>query len=200
MTSATLEACRLSILGVAVTILVEDGDERSQAVAAAICASSVRITEAVVAELQTAPSLVAIEKSTEQEWDIVDQGSGPSEQSASDPDSPNESSALPSTASAAPVASEDMAARMTAARLLGRETAAATKAGRPVPAAVSKLKHRVWVVTGCDPAVDGIYAKGSTAKAACQCRPQGLVRGFAALAEARAYVDGLGVDVPDRRC
>ena len=55
MTETALEACRLSIGGVTVKILIEDGNDRAQEVVAAVRASRGRIAEAVVAALLAVP-------------------------------------------------------------------------------------------------------------------------------------------------
>ena len=95
---------------------------------------------------------------------------------------------------------QSLAAREDAARQYGRRLAAELAAGRPAPPALAppaRLKNRVWVATECDPDLAGLYGMSAAAEGAA--RPDGLVRGFASVAEARGYISGLGVTVPDRR-
>jgi hypothetical protein len=69
----------------------------------------------------------------------------------------------------------------------------------PAPSVLGSLKSRVWIATECDHSLIGLYAKWGAAEAAAKSRPGGRVHGFAPVAEARGYIEGMRIEAPDRR-
>ncbi len=64
----------------------------------------------------------------------------------------------------------------------------------------SGFRNRVWVVTESEPNHVGLFSKWSAAEVAIGMGIGSIVRGYATVGEAQAYIQGLGVPVPDRRC
>ncbi len=97
----------------------------------------------------------------------------------------------------------DWAVRLAAATAHGTVVAAALRTGGAVPKAPPMpppLRNRVWAAVGGDPALAGLYARwDGGAAAAADHLPPCVVRGWASLAEARAFAEGAGSELPDRR-
>jgi hypothetical protein len=222
-----VKACRLNVAGGTIRILIEDdgGASRQSDVAAAVGASRAEIAQAVVAALRAAaPSEVeedAAAPATNDEWALV----GAAEPTAAVAAAPAAGAAIrepahgsgappapPTTAIAvAPVATTDdhdadranWAERTEATYQYGILVVAEGRAGREIQRALalpSGLRNRVWVVTDCEPNHVGLFNKWSAAGEASRTRIGSIVRVYATVGEAKAYIRGLGVPAPDRPC
>ena len=93
--------------------------------------------------------------------------------------------------------------RATAARAAGAELQACWAAGQrtpPAPKPQAPLRARAWVATGGRAELPGIYGTwAGGAQRAAQGSPACHVVGFASLAEAVAFAEGVGGHIPDRR-
>ena len=121
------------------------------------------------------------------------------------PGTPGFAAAPPMAGLAQAQADRDWDARLAVAQAHGAAVAAALAARPPscvpkAPPMPPPLRNRVWAAVGGTPELAGFYSRwedGAAAAAAHQ--PPCVVRGVASLAEARAFADGAGATLADRR-